>query len=70
MNLTPENKATIDATSYYSLLEHWRFARVGDPWFQGETGQYWDKRMAELRGQPGGEERHTAASKQMGSKYS
>lgn len=51
MSLTPENKAHIDNLSLHDLLEHWRFAPVGDPWFQDETGEYWGKRMAELRDQ-------------------
>jgi hypothetical protein len=49
MDLTPENKAIIDARSYQGLLSHWRFAPVGDPWFQGETGKYWGERMKQLR---------------------
>lgn len=49
MNLTPENKAHIDSLSYEQLLSRWRFAPLGDPWFQGETGDYWSKRMKELR---------------------
>ena len=51
MDLTPENKRTIDAYSYGDLLSHWRFAPAGDPWFQGETGNYWSMRMYEKRGQ-------------------
>ena len=66
MNLTPENKATIDAKSYQQLLSGWRHGTVGSPWFQGETGDYWAKRMAELRSDPGGNERHVAASKSIG----
>lgn len=49
MKLTDPNKNYIDGLSYYGLLSHWRFAPVGDPWFQGETGYYWSKRMEELR---------------------
>jgi len=66
MDLTPENKAHIDAMSYSGLLSQWRFAPAGNPWFQGETGEYWDKRMKELRAQPGGQEEHVAASKAIG----
>jgi hypothetical protein len=66
MKLTPELKATIDAKSYTQLLSGWRFAPMGDTWFQGETGDYWEKRMAELRAQPGGDARHTSASKAIG----
>ncbi len=49
MNLTPENKTFIDSRTHLQLLDRWRFSRAGDPWFQGETGEYWGKRMAELR---------------------
>ena len=64
MQLTDENKKHIDSLSYESLLSHWRFAPVGDVWFQGETGQYWGERMKELRSSdPGG---HVAASKSIG----
>ncbi len=66
MDLTPENKAHIDALSYRSLLSHWRFATVGDLWFQGETGKYWGERMSELRSQPGGNDNHVSASKSLG----
>lgn len=64
MDLTPENKAHIDAMSYEELLRHWRFAPLGDPWFQGETGEYWSKRMHELREKDPTE--HVAASKKIG----
>jgi len=64
MKLTPENKAHIDAMSYESLLSRWRNAPIGDTWFQGETGEYWGKRMAEMRdADPGGA---VAASKRIG----
>jgi len=64
MDLTPENKQHIDNLSYEQLLRHNRYAPVGDPWFQGETGSYWSKRMAELRAaDPGGA---VAASKRIG----
>jgi hypothetical protein len=66
MELTSENKERIDKMSYTQLLSHWRFASVGDPWFQGETGAYWSDKMAQLRNQPGGNERHVAASKSLG----
>ena len=49
MDLTPENKQYIDGLSHYDLLSHWRFAPVGNKWFQGETGEYWQKRMIELK---------------------
>jgi len=66
MDLTPENKKYIDSLSYYGLLSHWRFAPAGDPWFLGETGIYWEKRMSKLRRQPGGNAKHVSASKAIG----
>lgn len=48
-DLTEENRLYIDSLSYEELLREWRFAPVGTHWFQGETGKYWGKRMAELR---------------------
>ena len=63
MDLTEENKKTIDAMSYEGLLSKWRFAPSGDPWFQGETGEYWGKRMNELREQGAD---HVGASKRIG----
>jgi hypothetical protein len=64
MNLTPENKKHIDGLTYNALLGHWRFAPVGDPWFQGETGKYWSERMKELRDRP--ETDHVGTSKALG----
>ena len=62
MEMTDKNKEHIDGLSYESLLSHWRFAPAGDPWFQGETGDYWGKRMAELKGRID----HVAISKSLG----
>lgn len=64
MDLTAERKAIIDKKSYEQLLSHWRFAAIGDPWFQGETGEYWGKRMSELRAKDNAT--HVAASKKIG----
>ena len=54
MQLTKENKKHIDSLSYEQLLSKWRFAPSGDPWFQGETGDYWgtvmNKKKEELKG--------------------
>ena len=63
MDLTKENKAQIDSLPYETLLADWRFARVGDKWFQGETGKYWAERMRELR-EKGAD--HVATSKAIG----
>lgn len=62
MDLTPKVKAYIDAKTYHELLERWRNAPIGTPIFQGETGQYWGDRMAELRA----EADHVKVSKEIG----
>jgi len=49
VELTPENRKHIDGLTHEQLLTWWRNAPVGDPWFQGETGNYWQERMAEKR---------------------
>ena len=66
MTLTDGRKAHIDSLDYEALLRHWRSAPLGDPWFQGETGYYWGKRMNELRSRPGGDAKHVASSKAVG----
>ena len=54
MVLSEENKKHIDSLSYEQLLTRWRFAPLGDLWFQGETGEYWGiamkKKKEELEG--------------------
>ena len=64
MQLTEENKAHINAMSIEQLLSRWRFAPIGDPWFQDETGDYWGKRMSELRAQDN--DQYVTASKSIG----
>jgi hypothetical protein len=66
MELTPANKQEIDDMSYGTLLVGWRFAKIGDPRFQGEHGEYWAERMAELRKADGGEEMHVRISRIIG----
>lgn len=63
MKLTEERKKLLDAQTYQSLLRRWRFMPVGDPWFEGETGDYWAKRMEELRNNGAD---HVSASKATG----
>ena len=66
--MTDAQKAAIDAMSYEDLLGRWRFAPSGDPLLRNDTGagQYYAARMAALRAEPGGDERHVAASKRIG----
>jgi hypothetical protein len=66
MKLTDERKAYIDSLTYHQLLSRWRFAPMGDRWFQDETGNYWGERMKELRALPGGNDLHTSTSKNLG----
>jgi len=64
MQLTTENKAHIDSLDVRALLGRVRHAPIGDLWFQDETGEYWMKRLAQLRLQDGGA--YVAASKDIG----
>jgi hypothetical protein len=66
VKLTDELKSEIDSKSYEDLLRRWRHGPIGDPIFQDDSGQYWAKRMAELRAKVGGDAVHTAASKTIG----
>tara|TARA_Y100001973_G_C5188828_1_gene329587 strand:+ start:1846 stop:2043 length:198 start_codon:yes stop_codon:yes gene_type:complete len=61
-----KEKEYIDSLSYEQLLSAVRFAPIGDPLFQGEKGEYWLKRMNQLRSKPDGEEMHVNASKSIG----
>lgn len=59
-------KAKIDAMPYAEMLYKWRFAAIGDPLFQGETGDYFAKVMKEKK--PSDEER-VRISKNIGWSY-
>lgn len=48
--LTDEKKAEIDAMSRTMLCYKWRFAKIGDEFWQGEAGEYAAKRLSELGG--------------------
>jgi hypothetical protein len=60
-----EIKNWIDNASYEQLLSKWRMASAGSPFFQGETGDYYSKVMAEKRKSVGNAE-HVRASKSIG----
>lgn len=62
--MTPEQKKWIDEASYVDLLQKWRFAPVGDPMFQGDTGDYYSKVMFEKRAKEG--DGGVSASKMVG----
>lgn len=60
--MTPDQKRWIDSASYEQLLEKWRFAPVGDPMFQGDTGDYYSDVMSQKRSSCD----HVQASKNIG----
>ena len=60
-----EMKKWIDNASYEQLLSHWRNAPAGDPYFVGEIGSYYQKRMGEKRSEVGDSE-HVRTSKSIG----
>lgn len=62
---TEQMKQWIDSASYEALLSRWRFVRAGDPFFQGEVGNYYAKVMREKRAAVG-DDAHVAASKRLG----
>ena len=47
--MTDKEKQFIDQSSYETLLAGWRFASIGSPMFQGDTGAYYQKVMAEKK---------------------
>ncbi len=62
---TEEMKIWLDNASYEQLLSKWRFASAGDPYFQGEVGEYYSKIMKEKRDSVSNAEQ-VAASKSIG----
>jgi hypothetical protein len=62
--MTEEQKAWIDSASHEQLLSKWRFAPLGDPMFQGESGDYYAEALAKKRTED--PERHVRASKSIG----
>ena len=45
--MTPQLKERIDSMSREQMARAWRFAPIGDPMFQGEAGDYFEKRFKE-----------------------
>ena len=60
-----KTKRRIDGMSYEAMLARWRFAKVGDPMFQGEVGEYFKEVMMKRRAEVGHAAR-VAASKRLG----
>ena len=59
---TEAMKKWIDEASYTELLREWRYARIGDLFFQGEMGKYYKKVLSQKRNEVGADE-HTRTSK-------
>ena len=64
MKLTPELKNQIDAMTMYTLLYKNRFAPSGDPLFEGESGEYFLRKLSEKR--EADSDAFVSASKSMG----
>jgi hypothetical protein len=62
---TEEMKKWIDGASYKQLLELWRFAPVGSPFFEGELGDYYAEVM-KRKGEEIGNDERVQASKDIG----
>jgi len=65
--MNKDQKEWIDNATYYALMNRWRFAKGGDPIFQGEAGEYYKKVMTDMRAQVGNAE-HVRVSKNLGFK--
>ena len=65
MELTKDNKQHIDSLSYEQLLDRWRFSPLGDPLFQGETGEYFGSAMRKKK-EAIGEAKAVNVSKEIG----
>lgn len=63
--MTPEQKEWIDNASYEELFRVMRFAPIGDPMMQGESGDYFISKFNKRRSEVGHEE-HTRISKKLG----
>jgi len=58
-------KQYIDSCTYEQLLRRWRFAEIGDPYFQGEVGKYYQQVMNE-KAEEIGKKACSKASKDIG----
>jgi hypothetical protein len=63
--IDPEHKDWIDTASYTDLLRRWRFGKLGDTIFHGESGIYY-RHMLGLRRSEISVREHVMASKQIG----
>ena len=61
MEMEDKDKKWIDNATYETLLRNRRFAPVGSPLFQGDTGDYYSKVMWEKRDKLSNEKRVQAS---------
>jgi hypothetical protein len=47
--MTDTQKDWIDGASYYTLLDRWRNAPIGDSMFSGDTGKYYGIAMKKAK---------------------
>lgn len=47
--MTNEDKRWIDDATCYELLKRWRHAPIGDPILQEDTGEYYKRKLGEMR---------------------
>ncbi len=59
LELNEKTKEFIDSLPYEELLQQYKIAPKTDPWFQGEMGRYWLKRMDLLKPSDTPEEKNT-----------
>lgn len=71
-NLNPDNinpdadvKQWVDNASYTELLSKWRFAPIGDRFFQNDNGKYYSMVMQQKHNEVGNDA-HVQASKSIG----
>jgi hypothetical protein len=48
--MTAEQKCLIDGMTQEELCRKWRFAAIGDPIFQDDTGEYFRQKLKEKGG--------------------
>ena len=63
--MTESQKAWIDNASYEDLLQKWRYAPAGDPFFAGDVGDYYGKVMRKKKA-AAGHDASVQASKNVG----
>lgn len=59
LKLDEKTKNFINSLTYEELLEQYKIAPKTDPWFQGEIGNYWKKRIKQLKPSNTIEEKNT-----------